>query len=116
MAGAARQSRLIVVCDIWKRATAAELSAPKRRNVVRGAKLHTGGRPVHWNGDAIKRAAVAIRENYSTDFYVLARRALEGAIRNEADLLALLPEPPATAPLRRSIERTAPQPDHTRAA
>jgi hypothetical protein len=39
----------------------------------------------------IRRAAIAIGENWSNDTYRLAAVALRAAIRNEADLLALLP-------------------------
>jgi hypothetical protein len=59
----------------WKRATKAEAATPHRQHVVLRAapkpKKTGNGRPIHWNGDAIKRAAIAIREAYSTDFYVL---------------------------------------------
>jgi hypothetical protein len=42
----------------------------------------------------------------------MARRALEAAIRNEADLLELLPvDPPA--PARRAADTTASRPDQT---
>jgi hypothetical protein len=41
----------------------------------------------------IRRAAMAMRDARSRDFYVLAHVALEGAIRNEGDVLALLEEP-----------------------
>jgi hypothetical protein len=35
---------------------------------IRGAKAsHKNGKPVYWPGDAIRRAASAIREVYSTD-------------------------------------------------
>jgi hypothetical protein len=58
----------------------------------------------------LSRAAIAIREAYSTDFYVLAHRALEAAIRNEADLIELLPpDLPAKSTPRRSIEKNIPQ-------
>jgi hypothetical protein len=39
----------------------------------------------------VRRAATAIREANSNDIFLLARRALEAAIRNESDLLALSP-------------------------
>jgi hypothetical protein len=94
----------------WRRATKPKQpTAPKRQHVVKGTTPHKSGRPIHWDGDAIKRAANAIRESYSTDFYVLARRALEAAVRNENDLLALLPEPAATSTPQRSIEKNTPQ-------
>lgn len=55
-------------------------------------------RPVFWGGEAIRRAANAIRESYSTDFFVMARRALEAAVRDESDVDELLG--PRRAPLR----------------
>jgi hypothetical protein len=48
----------------------------------------------------LRRAAAAIHESGSSDCLVLARRALEAAVRCEGDLVALLP--PATA-RRRSV-------------
>ena len=40
-----------------------------------------------------------MRQNGSRDFFVLARVALEGAIRSRADLVAILDEPaPTRAP------------------
>jgi hypothetical protein len=44
---------------------------------------------------AIRRAAANMRQNGSRDLFILARAALEGAIRNRDDLFALLD---ATAP------------------
>jgi hypothetical protein len=49
-----------------------------------------GGRAIFWDGDSIRRAAMALRETYGTDFYAMARKALEAAIRDEGHLLALL--------------------------
>jgi hypothetical protein len=48
---------------------------------------------------AIRRAA--IRENYCADVFVLARKALEAAIRDESDLLAMLP--PSVETTRRRL-------------
>jgi hypothetical protein len=63
---------------------------------------------MHWSQAAIKRAAVAIRESYSTDTYVMARRALEAAIRSEVDLMELLTVLPAKpAPQRPSVKNTS---------
>jgi hypothetical protein len=76
---------------VFRRATKAETAAPTHRHVVKGAKAKGNGHAIHWNADAIRRAASAIRRVYSTDFYVMARRALEAAVRNEADLIELLP-------------------------
>lgn len=47
-------------------------------------------RPVHWPQDAIRRAATAMRESGSNDWIVLARTALENALRHQIDLAALL--------------------------
>ena len=75
---------------MFRRAT--KITPPGARQYIRGAKAsHKNGKPVYWPGDAIRRAASAIREVYSTDLYVMARRALEAAVRNEDDLLELLP-------------------------
>ena len=64
-----------------------------------------GGRPIFWDGDSIKRAAMALRENCSGDFYVMARKALEAAIRDEGDLFALLrPETGAMSALPRRAD------------
>lgn len=77
------------VWSAWKQATATE----PRRQCVRSAKAHGYGKAIHWPPDALRRAATAIREARSIDTFILARRALEAAVRNETDLLALL-EPP----------------------
>jgi hypothetical protein len=70
--------------------------------VVLDAKARGNRHAIRWNSDAIRRATSAIREAYSKDFYVMARRALEAAVRTEADLLALhettKPPPQGKAP------------------
>src|SRR5262245_24106493 len=55
------------------------------------------GRSVYWSSDHVRRAAAASR-----DYFVLARVALESAIRNDDDVLALLPsaETPAASAQR----------------
>jgi hypothetical protein len=74
----------------WRRASKAEIGAPTRQ-YVRGAKSsHRPGKPVYFGQDAIRRAAVALRECSSNDIFRLARVALEAAIRSEADLIELL--------------------------
>ena len=88
----------------WRRSTKIETSVPTHRHVVKGGKAKGNGHAIHWNGDAIRRAASAIREVYSTDFYVMARRALEAAVRNEDDLLELLP--PNTVTMSALPQRT----------
>jgi hypothetical protein len=52
--------------------------------------------------DMVRRAAIAIGENFCNDTLRLAIVALRAAIGSEADLLALLPAAPATPP--RSVE------------
>ena len=54
---------------------------------------YTKPRAIYWSQDAIKRAAVALRQCNSNDTFVMARRALEAAIRCEGDLLELMPPP-----------------------
>jgi hypothetical protein len=66
----------------------AERRRPSRgeSRLIKGAHGHAGGRPVFWSGEHIRRAACAIRETYSTDFFVMARKALEADVRNEDDV------------------------------
>jgi hypothetical protein len=59
---------------------------------------------VFWPQSAIKRAADAMRESGSRDLYVLARVALEAAIRCEADLLELLSPHAPMSPLPRKAD------------
>jgi hypothetical protein len=51
------------------------------------------GQGVHWHQDAIRRAALAMKESRSSDWFVLARQALEAAIRNTCDIEVLLTPP-----------------------
>jgi hypothetical protein len=88
----------------WRRATADRPTPHRqqlvaRQSVVEGAKPHKTSRAVHWPQDALQRAAAAIRETRSNDCITQAKAALEAAIRNEDDLLALLgPPEPIRAP------------------
>jgi hypothetical protein len=55
--------------------------------------------PVFWPQQSLRRAHEAMLDCRSTDLLKLARVALEAAIRQEADLLDLLPpERPKPAP------------------
>jgi len=54
----------------------------------------------HWSHDAIKRAALAVREARSDDYYVLARLALQAAVRTRSDLLELLNDAPTSQPTK----------------
>jgi hypothetical protein len=80
----------------WKRSTSSAPSRCTNRNPRQWngtSKAVSGGyhRPVNFDQDMTRRAAIAIGENWSNDTYRLAAVALRAAIRNEADLLALLP-------------------------
>jgi hypothetical protein len=55
-------------------------------------------KPVFWGQEHIRRAAAAMKERGGGDLYVLAHCALQAAIRDAADLAALMAE-----------ERTPPQ-------
>jgi hypothetical protein len=93
-----------VVVRNWRRATrpawvpkrrrcAAKLK-PKRQQIIERAKAAGDaarqGRSVFWGQDHLRRAHRAMLASRSTDLLTLARLALQGAIRNEDDLLALL--------------------------
>lgn len=94
----AQRRRLNHPSSVWARWRRATNVAPHVQHVARRGTptpMAKGyGRPIYWPADALRRAATAIREARSADTYILARRALEAAIRNESDLLTLL-EPPA---------------------
>jgi len=91
------------VWHAWRRATTSAATQPRQRVVTKKATTTRGyGRAVHWPSDALRRAAAAIRETRSNDCITQAKAALEAAIRNEVDLLALLPPMPSanSAPQR----------------
>jgi len=77
----------------WQRSIKepAEVKSPRRPPVT--ASLRRGGptRAVCFPQDFLRRAHRAMLESRSSDFLTLARRALEAAIRNDTDLLELLP-------------------------
>jgi hypothetical protein len=90
----------------WRRA-AKPASAPKRRRraakpkreqiterIAEVALARRRGKAIFWGQDHLRRAHRAMLDSRSTDLLTLARLALQGAIRNEADLLALLGEEP----------------------
>jgi hypothetical protein len=96
-----------VIIRNWRRATAPNRTATARPHIVKEAMAKGYTRAVHCPADALRRAATAIREARSGDCIVLARRALESAVRDENDLRALLPDPPATSTPRRSIDNNS---------
>jgi hypothetical protein len=70
----------------WRRSLGAERSKPPPREQRRPRS----GRAIFWGQDHIRRAAHAMRESRSSDYFVLARVALQAAIRTESDIEALL--------------------------
>jgi hypothetical protein len=88
----------------WKRHTAitpSRYADPRPRQC--GAAVG-GGRSISFDQDMVRRAAIAIGENWSNDTYKLAAVALRAAIRNETDLLALLSAAAPATP-QRSVEK-----------
>ena len=76
----------------WAHFQASKVKQPAPRAHVKASRPKKGSsRAIHWPQDALRRAAAALRESRSADLFVMARVALEAAIRNEADLLALMP-------------------------
>jgi hypothetical protein len=60
---------------------------------------HGKAKAIYWSQDTLRRAHQAMLHSRSSDLLTLARVALQAAIRNEADLLALLDaDPPARKP------------------
>jgi hypothetical protein len=86
---ATRQNNPEVYLRNWRRST--RMTMPKHH--VTSGKRNGGLRPVSWPQDHIRRAAANLRQSTSRDLFVLARAALEGAIRSRDDLLQLLDEP-----------------------
>jgi hypothetical protein len=77
----------------WRKSLRPAEAPSPRQHVVKGVKTHREDKPIYWPQDAIRRAATAMRESMSSDLFVLARVGLEAAIRDEHDLLELLPAP-----------------------
>jgi hypothetical protein len=90
----------------WRRATNREKPAPRRQQIrasgpLEPPKLGRPARPIFWTQEHIRRAHAAMLDSRSNDLMKLARVALEAAIRNENDLLALLEEPRRPMPGRK---------------
>ena len=82
----------------WRANSSPQKAGPKpeKRPYNGGAshtRTHAMGRPVQWPQDVIRRAATALREAKSNDLFVVARAALDAAIRGEGDLAELHSEP-----------------------
>jgi hypothetical protein len=91
----------------WCRAKKAKESAsaadvpPQRKHIVRSDEPHKGGaQAVYWDQASVKRAAMAMIEARSQDWYVLARLALQAAVRTRDDVATLLDDPPARSPAK----------------
>ena len=87
----------------WRGAQPADCGRAARLHVVSngGARPQRAGKAIHWPQEPIRRAASAMRESRSNDLLILARVALQAAIRSEDDLFALLKDtttPPAFPP------------------
>ena len=89
--------------DALRGAQPADCGRAARLHVVSngGARPQRAGKAIHWLQEPIRRAASAMRESRSNDLLILARVALQAAIRSEDDLFALLKDtttPPAFPP------------------
>lgn len=90
----------------WRR-SCGEKKAPKEKPAPFEKQLteaRATKKPLYWPQDALRRAHEAMLKSQSSDLRVLARAALQAAVRCEADLLAILEHPPAVA---RPHERVA---------
>jgi hypothetical protein len=86
----------------WRRSGKVERAPPSPRHVVLSEKpRQKGGQAIYWDQAAIKRAADAMREARSQDYYVMAKISLEAAVRSRDDLLELLNDgAPMPAPVK----------------
>jgi len=83
----------------WRRKTRPMRSGPKTYvHTAKATNVRRNGRPIKFDQQMIKRAGAAMRQSWSNDVYSLATIALQAAIRDERDILELLPDPPKPAP------------------
>jgi hypothetical protein len=87
--------------SVWAgwRKSKTEPAAPARY-IVNAATPHKTGKPIFWSQDMIRRAAMAIKDARTNDYFLMARAALEGAVRDGDDLLALLENTPTRTPAK----------------
>jgi hypothetical protein len=71
----------------WRRATKPAARPRQRQDVAAEARR---GKPIYWPQHSLRRAHEAMLKSRSTDLLVLARLALQAAIRSESDLIELL--------------------------
>jgi hypothetical protein len=107
---AARMDHPGAVWHAWRRANRPPRAAVVER-ITAAAEMAAKGRSIHGSQDALRRAHQAMLDCRSSDLLTLARAALESAVRNENDLLQLLPpaaaEARSKAPRRASAQPTA---------
>jgi hypothetical protein len=93
------------VWHAWRKATQPSATSAKiRRRIAAGLAATKSGKPVYWSQDHVRRAHLALLRARSSDLLTLARAALQGAIRNEHDLLDLLEPPAKPAPASQDVE------------
>jgi hypothetical protein len=76
----------------WKASMKSDRHIVARKKPA-GNLTTAAGKQVFWPGVMIERAAVAIHEANTNDTYILARKALEAALRGENDVQELLDQP-----------------------
>lgn len=81
----------------WKAATRPSREPVASKITRKPAELHKN---IFWPQDVIRRAAAAMRESRSPDYFILARLALEAAIRSESDIAEVLQQR-QTKPIKR---------------
>jgi hypothetical protein len=65
----------------WRKSKT-EPAAPAR-HIVKGTTPHKTGRPIFWSQDMIRRAAIAIKSARTSDYFVMARAALDVLTRDD---------------------------------
>jgi hypothetical protein len=98
----------------WRRSLKATAPAPQRQHIVKriaaAGDTARQGRAIYWPQECLRRGHEAMLKCRSNDLLKLCRVALEAAIRDQADLLALLPaDPPTTSTSRSSVENNGAQ-------
>jgi hypothetical protein len=94
-------------CWLHYRRSLKPASAAPSRFVKASMPSHKHGRPIHWPQDCVRRAHEAMLKSRSHDLLVLARCALEAAIRSETDLVELLNAAPPASPRPRTAQPEA---------
>ena len=73
------------------------LGGGRQRPEPRPANAKGYPRVLFWPGEMIRRAAIAMIEARSTDYFVMAKLALEAAVRDQDDIAELLDSKPQSA-------------------